>query len=74
LRTFLELVPFSVTLVKSHSCTLLKLLHHGIMVTLRRLDFSLGVLRDVHLFLIVLVYKGVPSSLPTSLGAISLLA
>jgi hypothetical protein len=41
LRAFVELVPFSVTLVASHGCTLLKLLHHGIMVILRRLDFAL---------------------------------
>jgi hypothetical protein len=69
LRAFVELVPFSMTFVASHSCTLPKLLHHGITAILRRLDFALHVLRDVHLFLIVL-----PSSLPTSLGAISLLA
>jgi hypothetical protein len=54
LRAFVELVPFSMTLVASHSCTLLKLLHHGITVILRRLDFALHVLRDIHLFLIVL--------------------
>jgi hypothetical protein len=29
-------VPFPMTLVASHGCTLLKLLHHGIMVILRR--------------------------------------
>jgi hypothetical protein len=29
LRAFVELVPFSMTLVASHGCTLLKLLHHG---------------------------------------------
>jgi hypothetical protein len=46
--------PFSMTLVASHDCTLLKLLHHGITVILRRLDFALHVLRDVHLFFIVL--------------------
>jgi hypothetical protein len=54
LRAFLELVPFSMTLVASHGCTLLKLLHHRLMVILRRLDLSLHVLRNVHLFLIVL--------------------
>jgi hypothetical protein len=37
LRAFVELVPFSMTLVASHGCTLLKLLHHGITVILRRL-------------------------------------
>jgi hypothetical protein len=42
------------TLVESHSCTILKLLHHGLAVILRRLDFALLVLRDVHLFLIIL--------------------
>jgi hypothetical protein len=71
LRAFIELVPFSMTLVASNGCTLLKLLHHGITVMLRRLGFALHVLRDVHLFLIVLA---LPSSLPTSLGAISLVA
>jgi hypothetical protein len=54
LRAFVELVPFSMTLVTTHGCTLLKLLHHGITVILRRLDVALHVLRDVHLFLIVL--------------------
>jgi hypothetical protein len=54
LRAFAEVVPFSMTLVASHSCTLIKLLHHGIMVILRRLNITLHVLRDVHLFLIVL--------------------
>jgi hypothetical protein len=29
LRAFVELVPFSMTLVASNSCTLLKLLHQG---------------------------------------------
>jgi hypothetical protein len=43
LRAFVELVPFSTTLVASHGCTLLKLLHHGITVIFRRLDFALGV-------------------------------
>jgi hypothetical protein len=62
LRAFVELVPFSMTLVASHGCTLLKLLHHGITVSLRRLDFA--------------THRSFPcpSSLPTSLGAISLLA
>jgi hypothetical protein len=54
LRAFVKLVPFSMTLVESHGCTLLKLLHHGITVILRRLDVALHDLRDVHLFLIVL--------------------
>jgi hypothetical protein len=54
LKAFVKLVPFSMTLVASHDCTLLKLLHHGIMAILRRLDFALYVLREVHLFLIVL--------------------
>jgi hypothetical protein len=54
LRAFVELVPFSMTLVASHGFTLLKLLHHGITVILRRLDFALHVLRDVPLFFIVL--------------------
>jgi hypothetical protein len=54
LRAFVELVPFSMTLVASHGCTLLKLLHHGITVILRTLDFALHVLRDVHLFLVIL--------------------
>jgi hypothetical protein len=54
LRAFVELSPFSMKLVASHDCTLLKLLNHGIMVILRRLDFALYVLRDVHSFLIVL--------------------
>jgi hypothetical protein len=54
LRAFVELVPFSMKLVASHGCTLLKLLHHRIMVILRRLDFALHVLRDVHLFFIIL--------------------
>jgi hypothetical protein len=54
LRAFVELVLFSMTLVASHGCTLLNLLHHGITVILRRLDFALHVLRDVHLFFIVL--------------------
>jgi hypothetical protein len=54
LRAFVELVPFSMTLVASHGCTLLKLLHHGLMVILRRLDFALHVLRYVHLLFIVL--------------------
>jgi hypothetical protein len=54
LRAFVELVPFSMTLVASHGGTLLKLLHHGITVILRRLDLALHVLRDVHLFFIVL--------------------
>jgi hypothetical protein len=54
LRAFVELVPFSMTLVANHGCTLLKLLHHGITVILRRLDFALYILRDVHFFLIVL--------------------
>jgi hypothetical protein len=54
LRAFVEFVPFSMTLVASHGCTILKLFHHGITVILRRLDFALHVLRDVHLFLIVL--------------------
>jgi hypothetical protein len=54
LRVFVELVPFSMTLVASHGCTLLKILHHGITVILRRSDFALHVLRDVHLFFIVL--------------------
>jgi hypothetical protein len=56
LRAFVELVPFSMALVASHGCTLLKLLHHGITVILRRLDFALHVLRDVHLFLITLAF------------------
>jgi hypothetical protein len=30
LRAFVELVSISMTLVASHGCTLLKLLHHGI--------------------------------------------
>jgi hypothetical protein len=47
-------VPFPMTFVASHDCTLFKHLHHGITVILRRLDFALHVLRDVHLFLIVL--------------------
>jgi hypothetical protein len=51
-----ELVPFSMTLVASHGCTLLKLLHHGLTVILRRLDFALHVLRDVRVFLIVLAF------------------
>jgi hypothetical protein len=51
LREFVELVPFSMPLVASHGCTLLKLHHHGITVILRRLDFALHALRDVHLFL-----------------------
>jgi hypothetical protein len=54
LRAFVELVPFSMILVASHGCTLLKLLHHGITVILRRFDFAIHVLRNVHLFLIVL--------------------
>jgi hypothetical protein len=54
LRPFVELVPFSMTFVASHGCTLLKLLHHGITIILKRLDFALHVLRDVHLLLIVL--------------------
>jgi hypothetical protein len=29
LRVFVQLVPFSMTLVASHGCTLLKLFHHG---------------------------------------------
>jgi hypothetical protein len=53
LRAFIELVPFSMTVVASHGCTLLKLLHHGITFILRRLDFGLQVLRDVHLLLVV---------------------
>jgi hypothetical protein len=61
LRDFVELVPFSMTLVASHGCTVLKILHHGITIILRRLDFP-------H------CSCPCPSSLPTSLGAISLLA
>jgi hypothetical protein len=41
LRASAELVPFSMTLVASRSCTLLKLLHHGITVIWRRLDIAL---------------------------------
>jgi hypothetical protein len=44
LRAFVEPVPFSMTLVASHGCTLLKLHHHGITVILKRLDFTLHVL------------------------------
>jgi hypothetical protein len=54
LRAFVELVPFSMTLVASHGSTLLWLLHHGITVILRRLDFALHVLKDVQSFLIIL--------------------
>jgi hypothetical protein len=59
LRAFVELVPFSMTLVASHGCTLLELLHHGITVILRRLDLALHVLGDVHLFFIVLACWGI---------------
>jgi hypothetical protein len=43
LRALVELVSFSMTLVASYGCTLLKILHHGITVILRRLDFALHV-------------------------------
>jgi hypothetical protein len=47
LRAFVELLPFSMTLVASHGCTLLKLLHHRTVVIMRWLDFALHLLRDV---------------------------
>jgi hypothetical protein len=34
LKAFVELVPFSMTLVSSHGCTLVKILHCGITVIL----------------------------------------
>jgi hypothetical protein len=72
LRAFIELVPFSMTLVASHGCTHLKLLHHGITVILRRLNFCSSRLERCPL--VPHCSCICPSSLPTSLGAISLLA